>query len=143
MSKGLSKDEIGREIRKRNALYMALTRSFISSYLITLSNNKISSSDYIDMLLEATEILSEKPVIRVKKPENDEIVDKKLLYGLNSQVIKTQEELILEILNEFEIEKSDRKDVLDIISRKKEIKNGTMERNVVSKIISQAIEFLN
>ena len=143
ISKGLSKDEIGREIRKRNALYMALTRSFISSYLITFSNNKISSSDYIDMLLKATEILSEKPVIRVKKPDNDEIVDKKLLYGLNSQVIKTQEELILEILNEFEIEKSDRKDVLDIISRKKEIKNGTMERNVVSKIISQAIEFLN
>lgn len=136
-----SSDDIGREIRKRNALYMALTRSFISSYLIMSSHNNVSS-DYLDMLVKAAKLLSNKPVIKVKKPEQDEIVDKKLLYGLNSQLIKTQEDLIFEILNDFDISDLERKDVLEIISRKKEIKNGSMERKIVSEIIKQAIDFL-
>lgn len=134
-------EDIEREIRKRNALYMALTRSFISSYLI-MSNNNVPSN-YLDKLIEATEEISEKPIIRVKKPEPDDIIDEKLLYGLNSQLIKTQEDLILEILNEFNVTDSDKRDILEIISRKKEIKNGTMERKVVKSIIEQAIDFLN
>lgn len=129
------------EIRKRNALYMALTRSFLTSYLI-ISSERYNEDNFVEKLKKASEEIEFDAKIIVEKPEIEDRVDKSLLYGLNSKEIITQEDIILKCMEELNLSDDKKYDVLDIVSKNQAIKKGTMEQTVIRSIIERALEFL-
>lgn len=85
----------------RNSLYMMLTRSFLTSYLILSENN----GELNEILAEAVEEIIDTDHLQVKKPQSDEIMDKsKLMLEANGN--KSQFEIVEEILQSFDIEDS-------------------------------------
>ncbi len=129
------------EIRKRNALYMALTRSFLTSYLI-VSPALYNESEFIDNIIDASEEIKDNVGIVVEKPEEKDRVDKSILYGINSKEIMTQEDIILECMGELPIEDSKKSGVLHIISYNPQIRKGTMERTVIKEIVERAFDMV-
>ena len=127
------------EIRKRNALYMSLTRSFITSYLVLSKNNM--SEDYIDKLNEVSQKLkSDGAKLLVEKPKK--IIKESQLYGVDSKLIRTQEDIIVECLNEENVDSKFRSDVIDIVSKTNDIKNGTTDKDIIKKKIRDAIDII-
>lgn len=129
------------EVRKRNALYMALTRSFLTSYLM-ISPEYYNENSLVDNLIEASKQIELDAKIIVEKPEEADRVDKSLLYGLNSKEIVTQEDIILKCMEELSVGDDKKYDVLDIVSKNAEIKKGTMDQHTIKNIIERALEFL-
>ncbi|MGR5987084.1 UvrD-helicase domain-containing protein [Bacillus sanguinis] len=83
----------------RNSLYMMLTRSFLTSYLILSEDN----GDLNTKLEETVEEIINTGVLKVKKPQSFEIMDKsKLMLEANGN--KSQYDIVEEILRELEIE---------------------------------------
>lgn len=89
----------------RNSLYMMLTRSFITSYLILSDRN-----GELNTTLEAavSEIVAT-GTLTVKKPEPDEVMDKSKLM-LEASKNKSQYQIVEEILQSFEITDSREKE---------------------------------
>lgn len=82
----------------RNSLYMMLTRSFITSYLILSDRN----GELISTLETAVSEIVTTGHLTVKKPEPDEVMDKsKLMLEANKN--KSQYQIVEEILHSFEI----------------------------------------
>ena len=127
------------EIRNRNALYMALTRSFVTSYLV-VSNNNISS-DYIMNLKEITvKLKTDGANLTITKPKS--IIEEKLLYGLDSKLIRTQEDIIYECIKETDIDSKLKPDVYDIVLKNPEIRRGITDKTVIKQKVESAIAFL-
>lgn len=129
------------EIRKRNALYMALTRSFLTSYLI-ISSELYNENGLVDNLLDAARKIEIEAKIVVEKPEEGDRIDQTVLYGLNSKEIITQEDIILKCIEEISVGDDKKYDILDIVSMNPAIKKGTMDQSTIKNIIERALEFL-
>jgi len=85
----------------RNSLYMMLTRSFLTSYLILSEDN----GDLNSKLKEAVKKIVDTGYLEVKKPKPNEIMDKsKLMLEANEN--KSQYDIVEEILQSLEIEDS-------------------------------------
>lgn len=83
----------------RNSLYMMLTRSFLTSYLILSENN----GEVNEILAGAVKEIIETDHLQVKKPQSNEIMDKsKLMLEANGN--KSQFEIVEEILQSLDIE---------------------------------------
>jgi superfamily I DNA and RNA helicase len=83
----------------RNSLYMMLTRSFLTSYLILSEYNGELNSKIVDAVKE----IMDTDNLKVKKPQSHEIMDKsKLMLEANSN--KSQYEIVEEILESLEVD---------------------------------------
>ena len=63
--------DIGDSIKLRNSLYMSLTRSFISSYLIMNSDN--IKADFIDIYKDAAAEILQNGILELKEPTEEQI----------------------------------------------------------------------
>lgn len=129
------------EIRKRNALYMALTRSFLTSYLM-VSSERYNEIDFVNNLIKASKEIENDAKIIVEKPQENERIDESLLYGLDSKEITTQEDIILRCMKELALDGEKKEDVLDLVAKNSAIRKGTMDKTVINDIIKRALEFL-
>lgn len=127
------------EIRRRNALYMSLTRSFVTSYLV-LSDGNISG-DYINKLKEVSiKLKTDGASLLVKKP--DSIIEEKLLYGVDSKLIRTQEDIILDCIEEAQVDSKFKADIFDIVLKNSEVKNGTTNKSIIMEKVKLAINII-
>lgn len=79
----------------RNAIYMSLTRSFITSYLILNKSNEDIYHYYLPLLDE----IKEKGTATIKKPSQDKILNRRQINDLRSKL--TLEQSIESILSEY------------------------------------------
>lgn len=89
----LTTSELNNNTTIRNSLYMMLTRSFITSYLILSEEN----GDLNLKIDNAVKELNKTGELKVKKPKPDEIMDKSKLM-LEANINKSQFEIVEEIL---------------------------------------------
>ena len=130
----ISDRNIDIEVKKRNALYMALTRSFISSFLVIEKNNEISG--LIDKLVDISIRLhvNEAKLI-IQKPEK--IISKELLYGIRATPLKTQDEIIQECMEELHIDSSTRAAVRSMLKLIPVITEGTTNKDIIKAKITE------
>lgn len=125
---------IEREVRHRNALYMTLTRSFISSTLII--SERYATREYIDHIKRLSNDLYERgPSTIVHKPI--EIIDENELYHVTHQEVKSQFDIIEECFVERSIVGKTREDMLPMLMTIPAIKDGTTEKQEILKLIIQ------
>ena len=123
---------IEREVRHRNALYMTLTRSFISSTLII--SERYATREYIDQIKQLSSGLYEHgPSTIVHKPIK--IIDENELYHVTHQEVKSQFDIIEECFVERSIVGKNREDILPILMTIPAIKDGTTEKQEILKLI--------
>lgn len=123
---------IEREVRHRNALYMTLTRSFISSTLII--SERYATREYIDQIKQLSNDLYEHgPSTIVHKPIK--IIDENELYHVTHQEVKSQFDIIEECFVERSIVGKNREDILPILMTIPAIKDGTTEKQEILKLI--------
>ncbi|HEX0027634.1 DEAD/DEAH box helicase [Streptococcus pyogenes] len=75
---GIVLDEIKQDIESRNTIYMLMTRSFLTSYLILGNSNKIIYDNYNPMLEEIIRTGKAKII----QPEKDEILQEEQIQNL-------------------------------------------------------------
>lgn len=113
----------------RNSIYMMLTRSFITSYLlITNDNDKELIDRYSKALLE----INEKNCVTIQEPSESEKqeINKELISQINLN--KTQEDIINEIIAKMNMEEQ-LKD--KITQQTKDIINDNMDEIKIEKVI--------
>lgn len=120
------------EVKKRNALYMALTRSFISSFLVIEKNDDIG--DVIDKLVKISTLLhGDEAKLIIQKPK--EVLSKELLYGIRATPLKTQDEIIQECLNELNLDSTTRASLLSMLKQTRIIIEGTTDKErIMTKV---------
>lgn len=120
------------EVKKRNALYMALTRSFISSFLVIEKNDDIG--DVIDKLVKISTLLhGDEAKLIIQKPK--EVLSKELLYGIRATPLKTQDEIIQECLNELNLDSITRASLLSMLKQTRIIIEGTTDKErIMTKV---------
>lgn len=120
------------EVKKRNALYMALTRSFISSFLVIEKNDDIGN--VIDKLVKISTLLhGDEAKLIIQKPK--EVLSKELLYGIRATPLKTQDEIIQECLNELNLDSAARASLLSMLKQTRIIIEGTTDKErIMTKV---------
>ncbi|WP_353891923.1 AAA family ATPase [Lactococcus lactis subsp. lactis] len=133
-------EHLNNEIRKRNALYMSLTRSFITSYLIMSTEN--TSEAYIDKLVSLAEELNEGEASTiVEKPNN--IVSESELYNINVSVrTKSQDEIIRECIDVIKLSPAEKAQLREFISISPAIKAGTTDKDEINRLIKTFLPVL-
>lgn len=125
---------IEQEVRHRNALYMTLTRSFISSTLII--SERYATREYIEQIKRLSNDLYEHgPSTIVHKPIN--IIDENELYHVTHQEVKSQYDVIEECFVERSIVGKTREEMLSMLMTIPAIKEGTTEKQEILKFIIQ------
>ena len=93
------------KVLDRNALYMMLTRSFVSSKLL-LSNND-ENKEFYSTYKKVVDLLLQEKKLTVKKPTKDNIISKDVLKNLASAVNMSHDELVLhELTSSLSIDES-------------------------------------
>lgn len=122
------------EVRHRNALYMALTRSFISSTLII--SEQFASNEFIDKIQRLSDELNTNgPSTLIFKPNN--IIDENQLYNVNHQGLKSQYEIIEECFTERGILGNRRESIMTTLITIPKIKEGTTNKEEILQVIEQ------
>lgn len=80
---GIALDEISQDIESRNTIYMMMTRSFLTSYLILGASNKIIYDKYQPML---EEIISSGKIKIVEPDKNDRLTEEMLENYINGSL---------------------------------------------------------
>ncbi|MEH6954476.1 DEAD/DEAH box helicase [Neobacillus drentensis] len=119
----------------RNSLYMMLTRSFITSYLILSENNGAINST----LEHAVKEIIDTGHLKVKKPEPHEVMDKSKLM-LEAQVNKSQYDIVEEILKTFGVENSNKKETIHNLVNVVLKESVDMEK--IYAVVSKNIDFV-
>ena len=121
------------EVKKRNALYMALTRSFISSFLV-IEKNEIA--EVIEKLVDISILLHENEAkLTIQKPQN--ILKKDLLYGIQATLLKTQDEIIQECFYELELDSTTRAALRSMLRPIRIIAEGTTNKDIIMAKIKE------
>ena len=121
------------EVKKRNALYMALTRSFISSFLV-IEKNEIA--EVIEKLVDISILLHENEAkLTIQKPQN--ILKKDLLYGIQATLLKTQDEIIQECFDELELDSTTRAALRSMLRPIRIIAEGTTNKDIIMAKIKE------
>lgn len=122
------------EVRHRNALYMSLTRSFISSTLII--SERDADRKYIEHIKQlSNELYEHGPKTTIHKPVS--IVDEKELYHVSHQEVKSQYDIIEECFAEKSIVGKIREEMLPMLMVIPAIKEGTTDKQEILKLITQ------
>lgn len=122
------------EVKKRNALYMALTRSFISSFLVIERNIEIG--EVIDKLVDISNKLhANEAKLTIQKPEK--IISKELLYGIRATPLKTQDEIIQECMEELNLDSTTRAAVRSMLKLIPVIIEGTTNKDIIKAKIQE------
>ena len=122
------------EVRHRNALYMSLTRSFISSTLII--SERDADRKYIEHIKQlSNELYEHGPKTTLHKPVS--IVDEKELYHVSHQEVKSQYDIIEECFAEKSIVGKIREEMLPMLMVVPAIKEGTTDKQEILKLITQ------
>lgn len=97
--------QITRHPKGRNTLYMSLTRSFLTSYLVVATSN---NEEIIETFYKGLELIKNTDsIITLEPTEEEKATQKKLLMELKAPK-KSQFEVLEEIFNDFEINENDR-----------------------------------
>lgn len=132
----ISDTNVSKEIRKRNALYMSLTRSFITSYLV-MSRDTVPDQ-YINKLEQLASSLAEGDASTiVTRPTS--IISESELYSIDNSKIKSQYEIIEECLNERELIGEQRKRIRDHLDLHPAIQEGLIEKAKILSLIDQFV----
>lgn len=130
----INDQNLTREVRHRNALYMTLTRSFISSTLIISENH--ATRGYINRIKQLSDDLYENgPKTIVNRPS--EIIDENKLYNVSHQDSKSQYDIIEECFAELFIDGKKREEMLPTLMTIPQIKEGTTNKQDILKFITQ------
>lgn len=119
----------------RNSLYMMLTRSFLTSYLILSSRN----GDLNTILSSAARELNVNGTITIDKPNPDEVMDTRELM-LEASGNKSQYEIVEEILLSLNVENIKRKKQLHSIVNV--MLNDSVDQEKIYNLIVSNIDFL-
>lgn len=119
----------------RNSLYMMLTRSFLTSYLILSSEN----GELNQILKTAATELNRTGTITIDKPNPDEIMDTRALM-LEANGNKSQYEIVEEILHSLNIENVTRKKQLHAIVNV--MLQDSVDKEKIYNLIVSNIDFL-
>lgn len=119
----------------RNSLYMMLTRSFLTSYLILSSEN----GDLNNKLKHAAKELNDTGYLTIEKPKADEIMDTSVLM-LEANESKSQYEIVEEILKEHSVENLEiKKRLHDVVAL---VLADSVDREKIYNLIVSNLEFL-
>ncbi|GGF17931.1 DNA helicase [Halobacillus andaensis] len=119
----------------RNSLYMMLTRSFITSYLILSENN----GDLNSKLEGAVETIMDTGKLEVKEPKPSEIMDKSKLM-LEASGDKSQYEIVEDILLSFDIDDSKTKQKMHTLVNV--MLKDSVDTDKIYTLINQNIGFI-
>lgn len=119
----------------RNSLYMMLTRSFLTSYLILSEDNGELNSK----LSEAADEILDTGYLKVKKPQPDEIMDKSKLM-LEATGNKSQYEIVEEILQNLEVKDLNTKKKLHTLVNV--MLKDSVDFNKINALINNNIDFI-
>lgn len=133
----ISHEHIGTNIMKRNSLYMTLTRSFISSYLLI---NEDNNKKLIENLSKGLKTINELNMLTFKIPKKY-IDQAELTLDVNDLSI-SQRDIVDEVLEEIVYERPEINKILMEASNQTKIRNivftiapDSTNRNQISEII--------
>ncbi|MCQ5202811.1 DEAD/DEAH box helicase family protein [Mordavella massiliensis] len=107
----LMQNTLDKDLQNRNAIYMMLTRSFITSYFIIPNEEK----NMIEKLKQGVNFVNKKGFLHVKEPNEEQ---KKILNNAiinENNIYKSQHDIVEEIMNIENIEKIYRNKIHNII----------------------------
>lgn len=132
----VSPSELDDDLTRRNALYMAITRSFIRTDLIMPFNNDIIFNDIINNL----RTIQKEDCIRVVKPSRDELEEiHKIHLNFTNTTNKSYKEIVYSVIDELNpnLSISDKGKVLELINAtNNEIYDSTELKNILGPIVS-------
>lgn len=106
----LMRGNLTNKVKLRNSIYMMLTRSFLTSYLVLRSSN-----EFLDDIVEGIEFVNKNGYLKVAEPSDAE---KEILYNAiinKDNVHKMHHELVDELLDKYGVnDKQLRKKLTDI-----------------------------
>lgn len=101
----LSKNKLNTSLRNRNAIYMILTRSFISSYFILSDQN---SDENINCIIKNLDHINDKGELTVIEPTEGQKEEKRQTIISKKNINKSQREIANEIMDELNISELER-----------------------------------
>ena len=114
--------------------YQALTRSFISSYLVIEKNNEIGG--LIDKLVAiSTDLHANEAKLTIQKPKK--IISKELLYGIRATPLKTQDEIIQECMEELTLDSKTKSALRSMLKLIPVINEGTTNKEIIKAKIQE------
>lgn len=122
--------EITRDLTVRNTLYMALTRSFISSYLLI---KKLDNNSLISYLENGLEDINKNLSMEVNKPSKEYIQQQENIISQYNKTNLNQHEILDSIFDELNIRASDRQIFRETVNRFR--KNETNRDNLKEFIL--------
>ena len=96
----LSKNRMNTSLRARNAMYMILTRSFISSYFVISDRNEESTIQLIEQNLEQ---INSQGKLSVLEPTEEQKEEKRKTIISKKNINKSQREIVNEIFDELNV----------------------------------------
>ena len=131
--------DIGDSIKLRNSLYMSLTRSFISSYLIMNSDN--IKADFIDIYKDAAAEILQNGILELKEPTEEQI--KNMKYKITMQKIeeKTTMQEVESLLKHSKYSKLS-KDDKDFVMNKVNSEWSNLSRDEIILKVKKIVENL-
>lgn len=121
---------IGHDIRTRNSIYMALTRSFISSYFIINNNN----NEFVKIYEAANDSIIHKKAIIISKPTEKEIQDsKENIARITRPIDRT--EIYNRAFDDYHIEDDEIKKGLKEIFKNKEMDTNISNENFYTMLV--------
>jgi superfamily I DNA and RNA helicase len=130
----LSAKRIGHHVRKRNALYMTLTRSFITSYLII---NQSNNEEVIEKLQTGLTSINENNKLIFEEPR--ECIDQsKLVLDVNDMSL-SQRDIVDQSFEKFGIPTSKQEPLRKAVQS---ILPDSVDRNLIEQVIRRNQDFV-
>lgn len=131
-------NEIEKSIKSRNTLYMTLTRSFISSYLIMDDSNSelFAGWDY-----QLNKIIKNNSLV-VAKPDSKDIMSKEQLQ-INNATYKTYQEIVEELFVEYKILAKEREKMSKILEVYSIDNSESLTEGMIRMIIEKNLGLIN
>ena len=101
---------LSEDFQMRNSIYMMLTRSFLTSYLVISSGN-----DYSESMLEGIAFVNENGYLRVDEPNDSEKNALRNAIIARTNLHKSQREIAEEIMDEIGVKNSHRERLMKLI----------------------------
>lgn len=130
----IMQQQMGTNFKVRNSIYMMLTRSFISSFFIIPE-----ILEYGKELIEGIDFVNQNGYMKVKCPSQEEAERlRNTIIGRNN-LRKSQYDIIEDILDEFEVDRSRRKKAHNIVET---ISSDETDRDELRDIIMANMNFI-
>lgn len=131
-------NEVGKSIKSRNTLYMTLTRSFISSYLIMSDSN----SDLFEIWSSQLEGIIKNNRLSLIKPDPKDIMSKEQLQ-INEATYRTYQEIVEDLFVEHKIPYEKREKMFKIIEAYSTDDSEHLTEGRIKMIILKNLDLIN